>query len=55
MRLIDPVDPCNGSLAQPSAADIDLHQLRTARLVGTAAEVFRMIAPDAMAFKEKLI
>src|SRR5262245_8147354 len=52
-QLIDPFDPSAHSLAQPSAADIDLHQLRTVQPVGAR---FRTITPDAMpSFRENLI
>jgi hypothetical protein len=49
-QLIDPFDPSERSLAQPSAADIDLRQLRTAQTVGVKAAtgVFRTMTPDAM-------
>src|SRR5262245_18822103 len=36
-QLIDPFDPSEHSLAQPSAADIDLRQLRTAQPIGVKA------------------
>jgi hypothetical protein len=49
-QLVDPFDPLEHSLAQPSAADIDLRQLRTAQIVGVkaATAVFRTITRDAI-------